>query len=81
MQYDVKMAENGRLVLPKAVREVLGVADGGALLFSVEGSEVRVSSILQSVRQAQDLYRQYAQPGHSVEGFLAERKAEMAQEA
>ncbi len=78
--FDARVAHNGRLVLPKMVREVLGMSDGGTVVFSVEGNEVRLTSIQQSVRHAQSLYRQYVSTDASVDDFLAERRAEAARE-
>lgn len=79
--FDVRVAHNGRLVLPKMVREALGMADGGTVVFSVEGDEVKLTSIQQSVKRAQALYRQYAKGDYSVDDFIAERRAEAAREA
>ena len=78
--FDARVARNGRLVLPKMVREALGLADGGTVVFSVEGEEVKLTSIHQSVRHAQSLYRQYATHSASVDDFLAERRAETARD-
>lgn len=78
--FDVRVAHNGRLVLPKMVREALGMADGGTVVFSVEGNEVRLTSIRQSIRHAQDLYRRYVTEDASVDDFLAERRTEAARE-
>ena len=72
--FDARVARNGRLVLPKMVREALGMADGGTVVFSVEGDEVKLTSIHQS------LYRQYATRNASVDDFLAERRAETARD-
>ena len=78
--FDAKVAQNGRLVLPKMVREALGMADGGTVVFAVEGNEVRLTSIQQSIKQAQALYRQHATRNLSVDDFIAERRAEAARE-
>ena len=75
-----RVAHNGRLVLPKIVREVLGMADGGTVVFSLEGGEIKLTSIRQSVKRAQDLYRQYATNDFTVDDFIAERRAEAARE-
>lgn len=78
--FDARVAQNGRLVLPKMVREALGMADGGTVVFSVEGDEVKLTSIRQSIRRAQEIYRQYATGDLSVDDFIAERRAEAARE-
>jgi AbrB family looped-hinge helix DNA binding protein len=78
--FDVKVAQNGRLVLPKIVREALGMAHGGTVVFAVDGNDVRVTSIQQSIRRAQALYREHAAKNLSVDDFIAERRAEAARE-
>ena len=78
--FDARVAQNGRLVLPKMVREALGMADGGTVVFSLEGNEVRLTSVGQSIRHAQDLYRRHATRDASVDEFLAERRAEAARD-
>jgi AbrB family looped-hinge helix DNA binding protein len=78
--FDAKVAQNGRLVLPKMVREALGMADGGTVVFAVEGDEVRLTSIQQNLKPAQALYRQHATKHLSVDDFIAQRRAEAARE-
>ena len=77
---DVRVANNGRMVLPKSVREALGVTQGGAVVLSIEGDVVKLTSIRQSVARAQALYRQHATNDLSVVDFIAERRAEAARE-
>ena len=77
---DVRVGNNGRMVLPKSVREALGVVDGGGVVLSVEGDVVKLTSMAQSIRRAQALYRQHASTKVSVEDFLKERRAEAAGE-
>ena len=77
---DAKLASNGRLVLPKKVREALGITGSGTVVFSIDGDQVKLSSIQQSVRRAQDLYRLYATKDHTVDDFIAERRAEAARD-
>jgi AbrB family looped-hinge helix DNA binding protein len=77
---DIRVANNGRMVLPKSAREALGVANGGAVIVSVEGGVVTLTSIAQSIRRAQDLYRQHAVNARSVEDFLQERRDDAARE-
>ena len=77
---DVHVAQNGRMVLPKPVRDALGMIEGGTVLLSIEGDEVKLTSIRGSIKRAQELYRQYAAADLSVDDFLDERRAEAAQE-
>ncbi len=77
---DIRVANNGRMVLPKSVRETLGVAKGGAVVLSVVDGEVRLAPMRHSVRHAQALYRQHAVGPFSVDDFLRERREEAARE-
>jgi AbrB family looped-hinge helix DNA binding protein len=76
MSIDVRVAQNGRMVLPRAVRTALGMTDGGTVVVSIEGDEVMLSSIRQSVRHAQELYRQHVKSDMTSDDFIAERRAE-----
>lgn len=77
---DIHVAQNGRLVLPRSVRETLGIVDGGVVVLSTEGDEVKLIPMSQSIRRAQNLYRQYARTDASADDFIAERRAEAAHE-
>lgn len=78
--YDARVAQNGRTVLPKSVREALGLKGGGMVIFSVEGDEVTLASVQKAVERAQALYRQHALRDRSTEDFIAERRTEAARE-
>jgi AbrB family looped-hinge helix DNA binding protein len=77
---DVRVANNGRMVLPKSVREALGVSGGGAVILSVEGGVVTLTSLKQSISHAQDLYRHYVTQDQSSDDFIQERRQEAARE-
>jgi len=77
---DIRVAENGRMVLPRSARTALGVTGAGVVLLSIDGDDVKLSSVRQSIKRAQDLYRQHATNDLSVDDFLAERRAEAARD-
>jgi bifunctional DNA-binding transcriptional regulator/antitoxin component of YhaV-PrlF toxin-antitoxin module len=77
---DIRIAPNGRMVLPRAARAALGVTGAGVVVLSIDGGEVRLTSMQQSIKHAQDLYRQHASSDLSVDDFLAERRAEAGRE-
>jgi AbrB family looped-hinge helix DNA binding protein len=77
---DVRVAQNGRMVLPKAARDALGLTDGGTILVSVEGNEVTLTSMYQSVRLAQQLFSLHVHVDLTVDHFLVERRAEAGPE-
>lgn len=76
----VKIAANGRLVLPKAAREALGLEDAGVLALSIDKGEVRLTSMRERIKHAQALYRQHAKDDYSSEDFLRERREEAERE-
>jgi bifunctional DNA-binding transcriptional regulator/antitoxin component of YhaV-PrlF toxin-antitoxin module len=77
---DVHIAANGRMVLPRAVRDALGVKGAGVVVVSLEGTEVKLSSMRQSIRRAQALYRAEVANDQTSEDFLRARRKESATE-
>lgn len=73
---DVRVANNGRLLLPKSVREALGVTGGGAVVLSIEGDVVKLTSITKRIKEAQALYRQYVANDLAVDDFIHDRRSE-----
>jgi bifunctional DNA-binding transcriptional regulator/antitoxin component of YhaV-PrlF toxin-antitoxin module len=75
---DVRVAPNGRMVLPKAARAALGVTGAGIVSLSVEGEEVKLTSLASNIKRAQALYRQHVKNGTSSDAFLEARRQEAA---
>lgn len=78
MTIQVNIAANGRMILPADIRKRLGLADGGALLVEETAEGLILRTVAQSVAHARSLARKYIadKPEASVEGFLANRRAE-----
>ena len=78
MTIQVNIAANGRMILPADIRKRLGLADGGALLVEETADGLLLRTVAQSVALARSLARKYIadKPEASVEGFLANRRAE-----
>jgi bifunctional DNA-binding transcriptional regulator/antitoxin component of YhaV-PrlF toxin-antitoxin module len=71
----LKMAANGRLVIPLEFRKALGVTAGGELILSWEDDGLRIATIKQNLERAQRHARKYAKPGVSVvDEFIKERR-------
>jgi bifunctional DNA-binding transcriptional regulator/antitoxin component of YhaV-PrlF toxin-antitoxin module len=77
---DVRVAANGRMVLPRAVRNALGVANSGILVLSVDGDEVKMISMRESIRRAQALYREHVTNDQTSANFLEARRLEARQD-
>ena len=73
---DVKLAANGRMVLPQAVREAMGVSGETRIIVTVDGAEVRLSPIANVVTKLQALYREHVMHDADTSAFLEERRAD-----
>jgi AbrB family looped-hinge helix DNA binding protein len=77
----VTINENGRLVIPAAFRNALGINPGDEVVLRIEDDELRITTLRQRIAQAQRLVRKYVKPGVSlVDELLAERRAEARKE-
>lgn len=77
---DVRVAPNGRMVLPRVIREALGVNGPAVVVLSIEGDEVKLTSARRGVARAQALYRAHATADRSSDDFLADRRRESARD-
>jgi AbrB family looped-hinge helix DNA binding protein len=73
----VKVDASGRVVIPRDLRDALGIPDGGELRLSVENGELRATTRLTALRRIQQEVRALAPPGALLsEALIAERRAE-----
>lgn len=77
---DLRVSANGRMVLPKSVRNALGLSGDTMVIATVEGGEVRLAPVQRAALEAQDLYAQHVRNGRTVEDFLADRRKEAGSE-
>ena len=72
----LKLGNAGRLVIPAALREAMGVEPGDTLIARVDQGELRLSSRQMALRRVQSQMAKLKKPGESVvDEFLAERRA------
>jgi AbrB family looped-hinge helix DNA binding protein len=74
LETTVKIAANGRMVLPQAVRQAIGIKGESKLILRVEDGEVRLSTVSSGVKKAQELYRKHVKHERSSDDFLATRE-------
>lgn len=76
MGIQVKVASNGRLVLPAAVRQRMGLEKGGEVVVEETEDGLMLTTPKQRVRRVQAISRRFfaGKPGGSVDDFLAERR-------
>ena len=75
---DIRVASNGRMVLPAAVRKALGLHGDTKVILTLEDDQVRLSPIRHGVSRAQALYREHAKHARTTDDFLEDRKTEAA---
>lgn len=73
---NARIAENGRMVLPKAARKALGVTGAWVVALVVDGDEVKLTSLASRIKHAQELYRLHVKNDYSSDDFLEERREE-----
>lgn len=75
---DIKVAGNGRMVLPASVRKAMGLHGDAKVILTVEDDQVRLTPIGHGVSRAQALYREHAKQARTTDDFLSDRKVEAA---
>ncbi len=75
---DIKVASNGRMVLPASVRKAMGLHGDAKVILTVEDDQVRLSPIGHGVSRAQALYREHAKHARTTDDFLDDRRVEAA---
>lgn len=75
---DIKVACNGRMILPASVRKAMGLHGDAKVILTIEDDQVRLSPIGHGVCRAQALYREHAKQMRTTDNFLSDRKAEAA---
>ena len=75
---DIRVAENGRMILPQSVRKAMGLQGEAKVILTLENDEVRLTPIGHGVARARALYRQHAKADRTTNDFLTDRAAEAA---
>jgi AbrB family looped-hinge helix DNA binding protein len=76
-----KLNENGRILIPAAIREQMGIKPGDSVVLTLEDGVLRVESYRATIRKMQQEMQQYKKPGVSVtDEFIAERREEARRE-
>ena len=78
LQARTRLSEKGRLVIPAAMRDALGMDVGGMLDLRVTDGELRISTMESRLRRAQEWVRQIVPPGVSLADELSAERREAA---
>jgi AbrB family looped-hinge helix DNA binding protein len=80
-QARARLNQNGRVVIPAAIRQKLGLSAGDTLLFSVEGDALRIESHRARIRRIQESLRQFIPAGRCLsDELIADRREEARRE-
>lgn len=70
-----RVNQNGRIVIPAAFRKALGINAGDEVVLTIEGDELRVTTLRRRLERAQDLVGKHLRPGQSLANeLIAERR-------
>ena len=76
-----RLGEAGRIVIPAELRAALGMKVGDPLTMHVEDGELRIFTLDEAIRRAQETVRRYIPEERCLsEEPIAERRAEAARE-
>ena len=76
-QARTKLKQGGRIVIPAEYRRALGLQVGDEVVLRLVEGELRILSLRQAIKQAQELVRRYIPEGRSlVDELIAERRNE-----
>lgn len=65
MKRKARITSKGQVMIPKAVRQVLGITEGDSLIFEVEGKDVRIRAAREPVS-----FEDYAGAWREGEGMI-----------
>jgi AbrB family looped-hinge helix DNA binding protein len=74
----MRMGAKGRIVIPATMREALGISEGDMLDLVVVDGELRIATMRERLRQAQESVREYVPVGVSLADELSAERREAA---
>jgi len=75
-----RVNENGRVVLPAAFRESLGIKAGDEVVLRLEDDEIRIATRKGQVERVQKLVQRYIKPGTRLSRELIQERRRAARD-
>ena len=76
-----KIGKGGRIVIPAAMRKLIGVSEGDELILRYRNGRLEIMTVRQAVQEAQNLVSRFVpEDRRLVDELLAERRAEAERE-
>lgn len=80
-RYEVPLQENGRMILPAELRQLLGVGKGDRIVIQADGQRIELTTAGRARDLARERVRQrFPDASGVVDEFIAERRAEATRE-
>jgi bifunctional DNA-binding transcriptional regulator/antitoxin component of YhaV-PrlF toxin-antitoxin module len=77
----LRLGPDGRVLIPAAFREALGLSDGDSLIASIDNGELNLLTRQAAIRRAQAIVRQFVPEGVSlVDELIEDRRREVERE-
>ena len=73
-----RLGAKGRVVIPAAMREALGMAENEVIDLRVVDGELRIVTLRETIRRVQERARRYVKPGTLVSDELSAERREAA---
>ncbi len=70
----VRIAANGRMVLPKSMRDAVGIQGETEIVLTMEDGQIRISTVADRVRKARDIFRRSVKRDFGSDDFLSTRE-------
>ena len=81
MQTCLQVGSDGRIMLPKSIRQEFGIKPGSKVMINTANNAIQITTVENSLKAARLLVKQYCKSGESVvDEFLQSRRQEAAEE-
>ena len=76
-----KLGKGGRVVIPAEYRKRLGIEPGDEIIVSFKDGEIKITTVREAVRRAQEIVRRFVPEGRMLsDELIRERREEAGRE-